>query len=68
MLGLGPVFIASAEIPNPVVKIDSMTFYGFRFKYFRFLTLSLFSTIMSKKPFQTYAREKSIANPHITIS
>lgn len=31
VLGLEPVFIVYAEIPNPVVKIDSATFYGFGF-------------------------------------
>ena len=36
MLGLEPVFIVYAEIPNPVVKIDSATFYGFGFEYLNF--------------------------------
>ena len=33
MFGLELVFIAYTEVPNPVVKIDSGTFYGFGFEY-----------------------------------
>lgn len=41
-LDLGPVFIVSAEIPNPVVKIDPVAFCGFGFEYYIFNINSIF--------------------------
>ena len=67
MLGLGPVFIASAKLPNLVVKIDSVTFHGFGFEYLS-LTLTLFSINVPKKPFQTCTRVNSVVNPHIIVT